>query len=285
MPATMFRPRPADLPDFERPPVNEVVLSLQFASLPFRNIHAGLLWERLKSKFAKVEEHHPIDPAFETFGVPQAIQGMPQFQMLSQFPPSRFWFITADDQHLLQVQGDRLIHNWRKRSPGDQYPRYEQLRERFEREVALVQEYWQIECIGTIAVNQCEVTYINQIQLAGGGDPTKKLEEIFTIWSGQSSDAFLTHEAERGNFGISYILKDSANAPYGRLHVTATPVIHRETNEPFVQLTLVARGRPSDALVSTAFGWFDHGRDTIVRAFASLTQPQMHRLWGRKNVN
>jgi len=73
----MIKRRPADLPDFERPPVTEVVLSLQFASLPgLKNVHAGLLWQHFSTRYPNVEEYPPIAPVFETFGLPTAMPDM-----------------------------------------------------------------------------------------------------------------------------------------------------------------------------------------------------------------
>ena len=100
--------RPLDLPEFERPPIIEVALSIQFATLPlFRNIHAGILWQRFAQQYPNVEEYPPIPAAFETFGVPPAISEMPQFTFVTN-SPIRYWFITADGTELLQVQAQAL---------------------------------------------------------------------------------------------------------------------------------------------------------------------------------
>ena len=69
-------PKPADLPDFKKPPVSEVVLSLQFASIStFRSIHVGLLWQRFRREYPKVSEQAPLQATFETFGVVPANPG------------------------------------------------------------------------------------------------------------------------------------------------------------------------------------------------------------------
>ena len=62
--------RRPDLPDFRRPPVSEVVLSIQFASLvKFQNYHVGLLWSWMRERYPKVTEHPPLNAAYEKFGV------------------------------------------------------------------------------------------------------------------------------------------------------------------------------------------------------------------------
>jgi hypothetical protein len=72
--------RPADLPDYEHPPLVEVVLSVQFAELQgYRTVHAGLLWEgKFRQAYHRVVEQPPLDPTFEVFG-PQ--QSAPAFTM------------------------------------------------------------------------------------------------------------------------------------------------------------------------------------------------------------
>jgi uncharacterized protein (TIGR04255 family) len=115
--------RPADLPEFEQPPVSEVVLWVQFASNPqFRIVHAGLFWGSIREQFPSVSEQVPLPPAFEAFGVP--MMGQPvQLQALFAFP--RFWFESDDKTYLLQLQQDRILFNWRATSGQSTYPRYE----------------------------------------------------------------------------------------------------------------------------------------------------------------
>jgi uncharacterized protein (TIGR04255 family) len=61
--------RPFDLPSYERPPVSEVVLSVQFASNPqFQIVHAGLFWQLVRDQFPNVSEQIPLQAVFETFG-------------------------------------------------------------------------------------------------------------------------------------------------------------------------------------------------------------------------
>lgn len=276
--------RPRDLPDFESPPLNELVLSIQFGSLPFKNFHSGLLWQRFADRYPKVEEQQPIDPVFETFGARQ-----PSAQRISfQLPPTpdtlRYWFVSQDDNELLQVQTDRLIHNWRQRRPEDQYPRYEPLRERFEGEIAAAADFFRELGIGEIVCNQCEVSYINQITLSEG-DVRLRLSDILTVCQETYSDDFLGGmEMEASRFSISYVLPgESGTEPLGRLHINAQPAFVPPTNAMVMRLNVTARGKPTDETTASALAWLDRGRDAGVRAFASVTTPKMHRLWGRRS--
>src|SRR5690349_15910910 len=99
--------RPDDLPDFTNPPVTEVVLGVQFNNLSgFQAPHLGLVWEKFRSNFPHIEEHPPIQPAFETFG---SNPGM-SLVMPLVLPPwmPRIFFVNDDRTQLLQVQRDRV---------------------------------------------------------------------------------------------------------------------------------------------------------------------------------
>ena len=62
MMTTKMVDRPADLPDYEHPPLVEVVLSVQFAELQgYRTVHAGLLWEdKFRKAYPIVAEQPPL---------------------------------------------------------------------------------------------------------------------------------------------------------------------------------------------------------------------------------
>jgi hypothetical protein len=105
--------RPSDLPDFRDPPLNEVLLGVQFAQAKgYSQIRVGEVWGLFKSAFPEVEEQPPLQPSFEVFGLPQAAQGWAGFVMGPTH--NRFWFLTRQKDELIQFQHDRLLHNWRK---------------------------------------------------------------------------------------------------------------------------------------------------------------------------
>jgi uncharacterized protein (TIGR04255 family) len=276
--------RPQDLPEFERPPINEVVLSIQFASLTgFRNIHVGILWQQFAQRYPSVEEYPPIPAAFETFGVPPPVAELPQFTFVTH-SPMRYWFITADGNELLQVQPDRLVHNWRQQKPDDEYPRYEPLRERFESEVLEVQKFLEQGKLGQIKVNQCEVTYINQIGPETIEQPEEHLDKIFTIWANEYTGDYLDR-FERAQFTASYLIRGPEGEPVGRLHAAAQPAVRRSTSARVLQFTLTARGKPKEESIDSALRWLDDGHVAVVRAFAALTRPEMHSRWGRRDAS
>jgi uncharacterized protein (TIGR04255 family) len=106
-----------NLPDFTDPPLNEVILSVQFAALGnLKSAHIGLLWERLRSEYPSISEQAPIPTVFETFGIPSQAPARMQIQTFLTPPLPRYWFERPGYPDLLQIQQDRILHNWRQQS-------------------------------------------------------------------------------------------------------------------------------------------------------------------------
>jgi uncharacterized protein (TIGR04255 family) len=272
------------LPDFENPPLSEVALSVQFEPLErLRTPQVGLLWAEIRDRFPKIEEHAPIEPVMERFGIPRG--GMPEvrLQMLESPPAPRVWFLNEAGTELIQVQPDRFIHNWRKVGDGDKYPRYEHVRDTFRSELEAFQAILSREQIGQIVPNQCEVTYVNNIVSGAGWESHGQLGNVLTVFRAGYSDDKLA-EPEDARLALRYVMRRDQGEPIGRLHVSAQPVFRRTDNVPMIALTLTARARPAGEQLDDVIRCLDTGRDAIVRAFASVTTPEMHKIWGRKDV-
>src|SRR4051812_34284793 len=100
-----------DLVTFERPPVNEVVLSVQFATEVVDEV--GMLanfWPQVREAFPLHEKQPPLPPMTEEFGLPSG--DGPQFQFLQGPMAPRYWFVSSDKTSLIQVQADRFTLNW-----------------------------------------------------------------------------------------------------------------------------------------------------------------------------
>src|SRR5687768_5686836 len=145
-------------PKFDRPPVYETVLGVQFDPLKGFSIpHYGLYWGEIRGDYPKYEVHPPLSPAVEMFGS-EALKEVKAGIQVVPLPDVRTWFLTQDGRILLQVQKDRFLQNWRKIEDSDVYPHYDQLKPKF-------CEEWQRFCrflkdvgIERLEVNQCEVT-------------------------------------------------------------------------------------------------------------------------------
>ncbi len=271
------------LPDFDNPPLTEVALSVQFEPLEqLRTPQIGLLWAEFRSRFPVTEEHAPLDPVVERFGVPRTAGPEVRLQMLESPPLPRVWFVNPTGTELVQVQKDRFIHNWRKSDKDDKYPRYEPIRDTFRSELETFRAILTREQFGDLSINQCEVTYVNHIVAGDGWKAHGELGNVLTVFSAAYSDSNLA-EPEDVRLGMRYVLRNEQNEPLGRLHVSVQSVFRRSDSQPMIALALTARVRPASDQLDDSIRCLDFGRDAIVRAFASITTPEMHKIWGRKD--
>lgn len=277
--------RPVDLPEFDNPPVTEVVLSVQFSELRgYRTVHAGLLWERcFRESYPNFSEHPPLDPVFETFG-PRDV-GRPSVKLLQVPGPPlpRLWFLNNVGSELVQVQSDRFIHNWRKIGQGAEYPRYEAISVKFFDELKKIEDFFGQEKIGEVEVNQCEVTYVNYITLEDvdiRNMPERALRLLSAVSNDDSDPGAVVPSFEDARIFARYVMQGEDGSQIGRLTVTAQPAL-LENETPVLRLDLTARGAPTTPDSVSVSKFFDLGRQTIVRAFTALTTAEMHALWKR----
>lgn len=277
----MATARPADLPDFDDPPVVEVALSVQFTPLAqFRTVHVGGLWERFRNRFKTFREQPPIEPVFETFGAQRA-SGQITLELRSGPPIPRLWFINEDETQLVQFQNDRFIHNWRKVGDAVNYPRYESIKEEFIGEIGELSNFLQEQSVGEIVPNQCEITYINHIRSGRNEDLREDLGRVLRVVSPMTSLSAGPLAFEDARMSMRFVISSDENKPIGRLIVNAEPARDRD-GTPIIVLTLIARGNPVEPTLEKAFDFLDLGRDKIVRGFALLTTDEMHKRWKRK---
>ncbi len=266
------------LPEFDRPPVSEVALSIEFSPLErWGAAHGGLYWSRIIRDYPRTETHQPIASQIEKFGSDTwQQQPGPKLKMIDP-AGIRFWFLTDDETRLIQIQRDRLIVNWRKVKGTEVYPRYESdIRPRFKREFASFIGFVQERELGKIDVQQCDVTYVNDIPLGEGWDSLSDLPKLLGVCSPLRPGSFLPMME-------TLFLQGSFEMPHnhGRFHF-ATQFLKRMTDEREVyQLRLTARGKPDSSSESDVLSWLDIGREWVVRGFADLTTPEAHNLWGR----
>lgn len=280
--------RDPDLPDFEHPPVVEVALGVQFQPLlGLGSRHLGLLYEKWRQNFPIWEDQPPLQPVKEWFGVAgqQAINV--RLDLRTVPPLRRAFFFDPDRTELRQVQADRFVRNWRRsESP---YPRYDDsdtdgskrgLRSRFHADLKEFVSFVREHDLGEFVPNQCEVTYVNHVPTSGNRAAAADLSELLGAWRGAFSDEFLdVPESASAHF----VMTDNNDNRVGRLHLDAAPARDQTSGEDVTRLTLTARGAPLGEGIDGVLGFLDLGRRYIVKGFASVTTPEMHKKWGRKN--
>jgi len=266
--------RPDNLPDYRNPPLNEVVLGVQFAPAQgYQQIRAREVWELYRADFPFVEEQPPLPPTFETFGLPA--QGNPfSFGIVAGAMHDRFWFLSKSRDEVIQFQQDRLLHNWRKGGDGNNsYPRFEKIIVNFEAELQLLEKYFNGLAVQNIKCNQAEISYTNHIPLDREGAPSKADDWLRILNFGDGAPDDISMVARRALLG-------SDGAPYGRIICEANTSLNPKGGRILV-LALTVRGAPSEPSISSALDFLIKGRDVIVEEFTSITTDSAHGLWGR----
>src|SRR5207249_11649094 len=124
----------------------------------------GELWDRfVRTDFPTPEEQQAVPRAIEYFGIPTPA-GVPQIQLLNVPRMPRYLFLNEKGTVVLQVQQDRFTVNWRKRSPDDEYPRFEAIAKIFEDYAGKFAGFLKERNLGSIQITQAEVTYVNRIE-------------------------------------------------------------------------------------------------------------------------
>lgn len=268
----------SDLPEFQNPPVSEVALSVEFLPLQrWLSPYAGLYWDQISNEYPGIAVHAPLPSQIEKFGG-EFWQNRATMRVALPSPDfNRVWFLSEPPTRLIQIQRDRYIVNWRKVQGNEAYPRYrDEIRPRFQKEWGRFKEFVVSRELGDIEVQQCEITYVNDIIQGQGWNSVADMPRIFSRWSDQRSGKFLP-SAESVELSGSFLMPEEL----GRLHFAVQHLRREIDDTQVIQLRLTARGKPGSGSDADVLEWMDHGRNWIVRGFTDLTTAEMHRLWQR----
>src|SRR5690348_16249248 len=120
-------------PHFERPPLIEMVLGVQFSPLvALTSGHLGWFWKtRLGQEWEKTVDAVPLPPETETFGDPSGLS-FPAFRFSLGPPPTsvRLQIINKTGDRMIQLQSSRFHYNWQQQL--GLYPSYSQMRGDFD---------------------------------------------------------------------------------------------------------------------------------------------------------
>lgn len=265
------------LPNYDKPPVIEVVCSAQFEPINnFQATHYGLLQKRFLDEYPKIEQQPPLAQMIEKFK-----EGEPEEQQLqiSNLPPlPRVFFVHSTSNWLIQIQPDRFIHNWRKTDDNYIYPRFDKVFDKFWAAWESFLSFCEDEKLDNPVVNQLEVTYINHMVQGQGWSGLSAMSEVFPDLSWRKQHSFLG-TPESIAWKTSFVMPDES----GRLHVSIRHALQKKDRTPVLLCELTARGMPTKASSDSIREWFKLGREWIVKGFADLTSEQMQKeTWGRQ---
>jgi hypothetical protein len=194
---------------------------------------------------------------------------------LNMPPLRRSWFIARQPQWLLQLQEDRIIHNWRRVHAHDEYPHFEECLAKFGGAFASFTQFCEAEKLGPVDVGQLEVTYINHIYENAGwrnlGDMSNVLPDL--AWRGESRKLPVPQ---------SLTWQTSFRLPFdfARLHISVKSALRSSDRTQVLLCELTVRGKPKDLSMED---WLLNARSWCVFAFADITSETTQlEAWGRK---
>jgi uncharacterized protein (TIGR04255 family) len=265
------------LPKFDKPPVTEMVVGVEFADLSGLIIpHFGLFWALIQDKYPNCAVKEPAPSRIEIFEGQNKQEIKFNIPIIGP-PPVRCWYSDIQMTWLLQLQQDRFIQNWRKTASDQTYSHYAHVRRRFEKEFQRFQEFIKKQQLGALQIRQCEVSYVNQIELEKEPGVPLELAEISPYLSAQKRGDFLP--APDGiTLNTSYVIPEYR----GRLYIGAQTVFRHFDAKEILHVTVSAKVIPISQDYSEVLNALDLGHEWAVRGFTEFTSDKMHRLWERR---
>jgi uncharacterized protein (TIGR04255 family) len=225
-----------------------------------------------------------LGPAFERLGVRVPVNVL-QFEVSNQ-SGARVWFVNESGNELVQVQNDRFIRNWRAMPKAAvPYPRWEEhVLPRFLSEFEVFRKALAEEGLGSPAINQLEVTYINHIWLNDVWKTHGDLNRIVRWWQPQPLSGL---PVEAINLQSIHRIVNKSDEFLGRLHVTlqsgfAPPETPGTDDRGVFVLNLTARGKPDGDGDTGMRAFLEIGHAAIVSTFEKMTTEEAHNIWKKQ---
>ena len=257
------------LPNFDKPPVREVVCGITFKSLEaFQAPYLGALWQAIRADYPKCVEQPPLAQVIESYERPSPKESV---EVLRGLPLPRLWFLSSDETRVLQVQRDRLLHNWKKVRPEDEYPRYPRVVKMFKDALNRFESLLGAEDLGAIEPLQYELTYVNHISIEREWSDLSGIGALLPDLSWRNTPGRFLPSPEMINLRASFVLPERQ----GRLHINTQNATQVSDQQDIVRLDLTVRGMPPDRSRDSMWQWFDLAREWIVKSFVDITDPQV----------
>ena len=263
--------------EFERPPIVELVLGVQFAPLSrLTSGHLGWFWKQfLDDQWVSASDAPLLADQFETFEDQGRwrIPGKMQVMLDAKANPPRLQLENATGDRMIQVQESRFHYNWKRR---DQlYPSFQRVRVEFDRQLGQFRRFLAASGLGELCPNQWELTYVD-------GIPRGELWQTVADWhrvlpgllAGPPSIDGICTENASGEWTFEMTPRR------GRLHVAIRQARITDTNETVLLVQTTARGPIGREANDDLAAGLVQGHSVAVRTFLSITSAEAHAHWG-----
>jgi len=265
--------------NYKSPPVVETVVGVQFDTMSnFTNAHLGAYWHHIGvDRWPTTLDAAPLTSQFERFHDSSKWGGGFNLQ-LTQDPASRMQLKNHDGSRMLQIQNGRMHHNWLGEEGGE-YPRYEAVRDEFEKYLRSFIEFASIHKLGRVVPNQWEMTYVNHIKKGTVWNAPSEWSFFSLLRDVPTIDDVIDAESFAGEW--HFVIPGKR----GRLHIDwkhAHKFPATDDAQQFIRLTFTARGgiEKSDDILSSVRQGLDLGHETIVNSFSRLMSDEANQYWG-----
>lgn len=268
--------RPEGLPQYHRPPVQEVRMDMIFEPLAIKVTQLHELHAMWEESYPTWDERSP--EMIRLAGLDDRPGGLRiEIADTPRIPLIRFE--AEDGTRWIELQADRLSCGWTGSGEGE-YPRYGQLRSQFASIAIQLASFVPDE---NIQVVQLSMSYLNEFPVPGDG-PMEAIAKAFCFesYSGPMDGAEKLSSAGL-NLHFQYRHEGSQYA-----ELSATSRVRRGDAGVVSRLKLRFTGDPwgtpgadeRDGFASI-LGFFDEGHEAIVETFTATTSHDLHREWGR----
>jgi uncharacterized protein (TIGR04255 family) len=251
-----------------------------------RNIDIFRLWQEtdLSTTYPEVTEHEELAPFKEVFGLPASsafTRSVPLFE-IGDGKVLRYNFRNPDLREQFQLQRDRIAFFWQRGECAEDYPRFPNVLEKFERGVATLDEFSKRQGWGQLRPNGISVCYTNRISKGEGWNSADDLENVLSFWRKPTlSNAAETVEIENTGILLKSIVK-SESKPIARMYVTLDSAAAPSDNPETLEIAFTVRGPSPSKELSDVRAFLEMGRRQIVTTFVSITTTKMHAYWGKQ---
>ena len=266
-------------PVFDRPPVIETRIGVQFAPLiRFSSGHFGLFWQECFGTEDWLIRPDKALMAKETERFGSKLLRPPVEKDITLIPQVCMELAKRDGTRKVQFQADRLIYGWWTR-PNGQRPHYSEVRSEFESIFAKLEAFAKKWTLGAPVVNLWDVTYVNNILPGTLWQTPLDWHNVLPSLFPASGPRVADHDW--ATFIGSWYFE--IRPQLGRVNVQAQKVVSNQSEQTSLLLTITARGEIAKEGSPGATDWkagLDIGHQSALRAFVDLSSKEAHKEWG-----